>query len=844
MHDAPQRTEGTWKQVPTRLLKAQLLLISGAVGRIDFMTGPHKWPGYYDVPMDHLAQRIRVHSRGLIRTNENDDRLITILSNIKNTYGTRYAVLLDNEPSPETREMMDTFGVEINFNCVAWSIASGLPKHQPPQWGWFVCGRRQDKPKEVAASSSRVRRLLRKTLALQLQSKVDGDNTTNALADLLKPQLQLGTIASCGDARQLNAADPYRGSALPPGSKYMQTAIHIEAFKNGHLEHCRICTPDDRIALSSRNVHEACYWPQCERRLRYGIWWDAVAGEPPPIRKHLPFKQVSPWHESVEHDRFNASKGTAKWEKLPGAVVEIKVHEISGEPAYYCPVKLIIRGADQYKATVALQEAIHEVQAKLKAGTYTDVQAKVEEAAARLLHVPKVRVVMCLNLAFNDFYESARFRYFGIEDVVAGIKGNDWMVVIDLKAYFLTLPLHAKHHRYLTYRCPATGNYKQLHRLPFGARLSPYYASLYSSEIVDCIKGRAATIVRKWRAKRIRGKGPSAKVAWAIRCQASIFVDDLINVSSTKAEAYAGLKIILKVLKELGFKPAPDKMGDAVPTQDKKYLGLRIRTNCMIKGKARVELSLDESKRVFMREQLRQIRSKEHIAGATLESIVGSLSFAALVLRGSRAMISSLYAIKTRYSLVRRGLRHNASWKLDLILLDGEARKDIDWWYTHLAASEWPASVVLDADRLACVLHMKSDASGTKGWGYHTLDEEGKVKWAAGVFTPMQLLAPILALELYPVVKAVSTHGKEWAGTTLVIGVDNTGCAMAVNAQRGRDMYTRKLMKELAELLIKHDIIIFARWCQREKNTIADDLSKGIAYHTAVANLKAQTESL
>ena len=148
--------------------------------------------------------------------------------------------------------------------------------------------------------------------------------------------------------------------------------------------------------------------------------------------------------------------------------------------------------------------------------------------------------------------------------------------------------------------------------------------------------------------------------------------------------------------------------------------------------------------------------------------------------------------------------------------------------------------IVLDTNRLLGLLHMKSD-----GWGYHTLDETDGVKHDQERFSKDKTVGdkkwPILALELFPLVQAVRKHGKAWKHRTLVCGIDNAGLAMAVNAQRGKDENTRRLMRDLADLMIEHDIIILARWCERGQNTVADDLSKSISYERAMRRAAVAT---
>ena len=86
---------------------------------------------------------------------------------------------------------------------------------------------------------------------------------------------------------------------------------------------------------------------------------------------------------------------------------------------------------------------------------------------------------------------------------------------------------------------------------------------------------------------------------------------------------------------------------------------------------------------------------------------------------------------------------------------------------------------------------------------------------------------------------SIEANGEAWRGRVIAAGVDNAGLAACVNAQRARDPVSRQLMRRLAWLLAKFDIILLGFWTPRIWNHIADLLSKGMSFDRAIVRARA-----
>ena len=146
-------------------------------------------------------------------------------------------------------------------------------------------------------------------------------------------------------------------------------------------------------------------------------------------------------------------------------------------------------------------------------------------------------------------------------------------------------------------------------RLPFGAGLSPYYASAMSAEAVDILCGRAqkeATRARLNR-ERARRKGSGRQrlhirmtrrqrllARWGEKSKSCAYVDD-IALAGGKPETAEAVRTLVSLLKRMGL-DAVDKDKTWEPKQTQKYLGVVFCT--IVKhpkgsGILVVELSLD-----------------------------------------------------------------------------------------------------------------------------------------------------------------------------------------------------------------------------------------------------------
>ena len=92
---------------------------------------------------------------------------------------------------------------------------------------------------------------------------------------------------------------------------------------------------------------------------------------------------------------------------------------------------------------------------------------------------------MCLDASkeVSPRLEDYRFRYTDLMFILKHLRKGDWVAQVDLCAFYLQLPVGRKFRKYLSVKCPLTGNLLKYARLALGLSTAPAWASAVSSEV-------------------------------------------------------------------------------------------------------------------------------------------------------------------------------------------------------------------------------------------------------------------------------------------------------------------------------------------------------------------------
>ena len=774
------------------------------------------------------------------------------------------------------------------------------------------------------ASLTGMRRALRRQLSHTLSSGERIDNLRGAIDGAHSALPIFGVLPDCSSARCVSSADPYfdqeheyakeepvcvagvlDGAAAPGGlparapqqrgrggapvasppysaqqcdkarEKYPGACeLDPYAFDQAHVEHCHLCAQEyedrgsvprehDHPRVRRRVLHSRhCYFGLLFVRMFFGFLWtcDGFAHgnhmEQPldarwpegPLEdtderrgERVPFIH----HESVFKDeahRHAYTRGMKKWYGVPGMVIPFNnlpagpIHP-DWRPPWTIPQKVVLRPRDVHKAKF-------------------DPGGKA----------PKARCVCALNYNFNSYFRHTRFRYTGVEHFARQVEPGDYISLVDISSMYLRMPLCKRMLKYMVFKDAfkeGRGAWGVHSRLPFGAALSPFYASVVSAECADILRSRGR---RAWQHLQKRRKRLSAKrfrgwcrknahehafARWGEKAKATCYVDD-IGLAGSERECAAAVRELVALLARLGL-PAIDKDGTWEPRQSAKFLGIWFNTvapHPHVKGAFAVELRIDADYRTYLIAQVTAALAGKEQGGeeVDLPSLIGCLSWAATVMCGGAAYLCSLHEVK---SLRKKRHRHaRRAWHRGqargpkefaeagaLRAAEQEMVGDLNWWLGRLREPEWQGSRVLLPDAAAAVM-VKSDASGLYGAGYHVLKEgagdthSGHWPWTAA--QQREFGEDMVAKELQPVIVALRRHGAAWANRRVKFGLDNSGAVFSILAGRAKSKACRRLMREMGDLLAKYRIDVTAHWVPRELNVVADLLSRQIGYGEAL----------
>jgi hypothetical protein len=291
------------------------------------------------------------------------------------------------------------------------------------------------------------------------------------------------------------------------------------------------------------------------------------------------------------------------------------------------------------------------------------------------------------------------------------------------------------------------------------------------------------------------------------------YIDDFMMLHASQAECTRLLDAVLALFARLGLPVAADKRVE--PAQLMVFLGVLFDTINMT-------LSLEEKRMTALLAELASWRERTHASRKELQQLIGTLAFAAKVVRPGRMFLRRMLD----------QLKRIPSWASSLkqYPLSPAFKLDVAWWSAF--ARDWNGKSVLlaseqwQAGDASCV-EVHTDAC-TTGWGavhgMHWIagswseDENATAKRAERDSMPWK--------ELHVVVRAAATWGPGWAGKHVLLHSD---CDPVVKAWKKGDSpepAMAALLRTLWFLCAKHDFTLTIQHIAGADNVCADLLSR------------------
>jgi len=282
-------------------------------------------------------------------------------------------------------------------------------------------------------------------------------------------------------------------------------------------------------------------------------------------------------------------------------------------------------------------------------------------------------------------------------------------------------------------------------------------------------------------------------------------LDDFLFIAHPESMCKAHMGLFDAICDDVGVPIAPEKKTE--PSQHTVFLGIELDT---IIDMAVLPADKLESYTISIQQSV----TKRSLTKTELESLVGKLSFASMVVP-ARAFLRRMIDLMTRLAAPHHHAR-----------ITEEVRKDLKTWLefmsTYNGRTYFRLLGILDSPQL----HLFSDSSklgfgATYGnrWIQAPFPDDWKHK-----LVNYHLHIPFL--EMYPILVAMSMFGEELKNTNVLFHSDNLAVVKVLNKQSSKDKDLMSLVRPLVLTLIKYNISLKSKHIPGLKNILCDAISR------------------
>ena len=383
-----------------------------------------------------------------------------------------------------------------------------------------------------------------------------------------------------------------------------------------------------------------------------------------------------------------------------------------------------------------------------------------------------------LNLKnLNKYIPYIHFKMENLKNVKNIIKVNDWMVKLDLKDAYFTLPLSQKSWKYVRFLWEE--DIYQFLCLCFGLGPAP----------------RLFTKLMKVPISMLR----------RLNIRLIIFLDDLLIFGSSMQEILEARDTIIYLLQNLGF-VINWKKSTTKPSKVMEYLGIIIDSTQM-------SMSLTEEKIKSLTTLCQMTLTSKKLSLRKLSSLIGKLTATAA------AVTPCLLQIRFLQQLQIRSMKKSTSFET-LVHLDNNSKMELSWWIENLKLRTGKPILTAPPDLIIC-----SDAAKTGGWG-----AECRGTQTGGQWTREEKNLHINQQEMIAADLAVRTFSKlHPSAKSIHLKIDNiTALAyiMKMGGTKNTDLIKRS--KSLWEYLLSWQITLTAEYLPSILNVEADYQSRNV----------------
>ncbi len=310
-----------------------------------------------------------------------------------------------------------------------------------------------------------------------------------------------------------------------------------------------------------------------------------------------------------------------------------------------------------------------------------------------------------------------------------------------------------------------------------------------------------------------------------------LYLDDGLGVCGSLEEAHYFSALVRADLRDAGMTEQSLKC-HWEPCKELPWLGLLI---CL----ARMIIAIPADKRQRAKDWLKKLSAKSLLSPRELLQFAGLINSMAVVI-GPKAYIRT----KPLFQEVSKRAHGKVGWD-DHFKISSEARNCLQFWVNELDHMSWETPI--DSENRTTILF--SDASATGGAAFlhaehmsvadmqtdmEALESQGPLTWShqaqdmfLRVWTDQETTHSSTWRELVTIEAGLRAFADRLQGRTVLWYSDNAGCASI--ARKGSMKPDLNLVADrLVTACAEHKIDFHLRWIRRNKNEIADTLSRFI----------------
>jgi hypothetical protein len=282
------------------------------------------------------------------------------------------------------------------------------------------------------------------------------------------------------------------------------------------------------------------------------------------------------------------------------------------------------------------------------------------------------------------------------------------------------------------------------------------------------------------------------------------YLDDFFFVDENAQNSYRNKRAFDTICDDIGVPQAPDKI--TKPSYITEFLGINLDS---LGWKA----TLPQHKLQQYKQDIELALSRKKLTQKELQSLVGKLSFAAIVVPARsflRRLIDKIHTSKSTFPV----------W------LTNSMKQDLKVWLNFL--SKYNGVTYFRALKILPSGHFNMGADASKAgygavFGRCWLQEKFPQSWQR-MFDSNDI--GITILELFPIYVLIGTFGSKIKNSHVLFHSDNEGVVQVINKQSSPNPTIMNIIRRLVLLLMEYNIMLRSQHIPGSKNVLCDIISR------------------